>query len=458
MVEAIPVLIDGLNHPDKELFTPGDVAEALAAFGPRAKTAMPILLRLVNKTTEDPAFVNALIQIDPDGAECVPALIRALASDDYDVVDAAAQSLGLLGPRAKDAVPTLAATMTRDFNKSFYNGDGPQSNAAKALRRIGPAARTAIPALINTLSYCNVVRSQSKNEPDERDFSAAIAAADVLGSFRADAKAAVPALIRTAVRREKDSDYQFVRGPAILALGQIGPGGKEAVPFLRELMKEDGQDSPHLPEILVALCQLAPDGKELAEQWLAKWRNPTAKRYGFPGWYKGYAMVMGAMGRTSFETDCMVRARADDMDWALLRRDPIQGNGTQYLEGWLESFSCCGARRTPRSRESWSTPIIRTRGLGCGRERPSIGSRSLRRDSGAVSAMDGNGEPRAPTGCCDSELQEEVEPDRREHRSGGKAEPALPSWTTARAQGRGLDLPREAADRDQDRGHADAEG
>ena len=61
----------------------------------------------------------ALVQIDPEGTECVPALIAALKHEDDDVVDAAANYLGLLGPRAKDAVPALAMALTRDFNEDF---------------------------------------------------------------------------------------------------------------------------------------------------------------------------------------------------------------------------------------------------------------------------------------------------------------------------------------------------
>jgi HEAT repeat protein len=47
----------------------------------------------------------------------VPALISALKSDDYRVVDVAADCLGLLGRRAQDAVRPFIEAMTRDFDE-----------------------------------------------------------------------------------------------------------------------------------------------------------------------------------------------------------------------------------------------------------------------------------------------------------------------------------------------------
>ena len=83
----------------------------------------------------------------------MPALIAALNHEDLEVANTAANCLGLLGPRAKDAVPALAKAVTRDFNEGFYNTLYPQASAAKALRRIGPQAKSAIPALIGALKY-----------------------------------------------------------------------------------------------------------------------------------------------------------------------------------------------------------------------------------------------------------------------------------------------------------------
>ena len=116
----------------------------------------------MKKECDDPQVHMALVQIDPEGKECVPALISALDHEDYHVVDATANCLGLLGPRASAAVPALAAVMTRDFDKEFSNGYDPRVSAGKALRQIGPQAKPVVPALIGALKYRLKVRPQRR--------------------------------------------------------------------------------------------------------------------------------------------------------------------------------------------------------------------------------------------------------------------------------------------------------
>jgi HEAT repeat protein len=136
-----------------------------------------------------------LVQIDSEGKVCVPGLVAALGHDDYRVVDAAAKYLGLLGPRAKDAVPALVQAMTRDFNLEL---DIPPMSASKALRRIGAPASSAVADVVVALKHRRIVRRPAGGDDEnveQCDFSAAVAAADVLGSIGAQAKAAVPYLV-----------------------------------------------------------------------------------------------------------------------------------------------------------------------------------------------------------------------------------------------------------------------
>jgi hypothetical protein len=222
----------------------------------------------VKNECDDPQVHMALVQIDPEGKECVPALISALDHADYHVVDIAANCLGLLGRQANDAAPALAAAMTRDFDEEFSNDYDPRASAAKALRRIGPQAKPVVPALIGALKYRLIVRSRDGSAC--RDHSAAAAPAEVLGSFGAEAKAAIPALIEAVENREQDDESWLVRKAAILALGRMGPDVKTTIPVLRNLMTDERADSEYLPETLAALYQFAPDGKEVAEKWLEK--------------------------------------------------------------------------------------------------------------------------------------------------------------------------------------------
>jgi HEAT repeat protein len=312
--ESIAVLTEGLKRRDDETLDVDSVPEALARFGPIAKSAIPTLLDLVKSHGDDPDLYIALVQIDPEGKDCVPALISALKHEDYHVVDIAATCLALLGERAKDAVPALAAAVTSHSEETFYNGVDPQESAAKALMRIGPPAKSAIPTLIEALKYVRIVRGDDCTA--DQEISGAAAAAKVLGSFGRDAKAAIPALIESARFRENNGDNWLVRRAAILALGRIGPDAKTAIPILRKMIEDDREYSVCVAEAIAALYQLAPDGRQVAEKWLERSAEHQVNRriqtIGLLrfGEVRGRALVMGVMGRTSVEGDCLTR-------WAL---------------------------------------------------------------------------------------------------------------------------------------------
>jgi HEAT repeat protein len=333
--ESVPVLIEALKHRDDEELNLRDVPGALARLGPKAQVALPTLIGLAKEGAAERDDLKALVQIDPEGVNCVPALIEALEYEDVEVADGAAKCLGLLGPRAKDAVPALAKAVTRDFHEDFYNIYYPQVSAAQALRRIGPPAKSAIPALIGALKYRHTIVGK---EPDN---SAAEAAARLLGSFGSDSKTAIPALIEAVRAREKDDANGNVRQAAILALGQIGPDAKVAIPVLRDLMRESVEESLYYPELVVALYQLAPDGKDIAERWLEK---PMSDRIG-PRMRRELecrALVLGAMGRTSIEGDGLIRHDLEWIDWLIANLDPRNRDQIEYLETWIEHLGCFG--------------------------------------------------------------------------------------------------------------------
>jgi HEAT repeat protein len=338
------------------------VTEALAKLGPGARTALPKLIVLLGKEP-DHALCKTLVRIDPEGKECVPALISVLKANDYQVVEVAAGCLGLLGARASDAVPALAAALTREFGERFSNGYEPQASAARALRRMGPAARSAIPALIGALKFRDRVRPHAGgfndvNEAgDESDCTGAAASAEVLGLFGAEAKGAVPALIEAVQRRERDDNNWLVRLKAIEALGRIGPDAKPAIPVLRGLMKEKQHNRQSLPVILAALYRLAPDGKELAEKWL----DTPVKRSST--WTRepllGRAMLMGVMGRTSVEADYLTRGTLSSINRLFASAGPEADDPPMPVAEWFErlgEFGVGGHKAIPRLREFQKHP------------------------------------------------------------------------------------------------------
>ena len=250
------MLIDALNHPDDEEFEVPEVPAALARFGSKSGGALPILIGLARKRRDEPDLYRALVHIDPEGKECVRALASALNYGDYEheyhAVDVATNYLGLLGPRAKDAVPALAAAMTRDYKETFFSGYDPQISAAKALRRIGPDARSAVPALIAAVKYRRVAHDPIDGS-EYRDCAAAAAAAEALASLGAEAKAAIPALIEAAQTHENSVGTSELRVAAIRALGEIGHGSETTIPILRSLLKEEEKSLRYVSEIIVAV-------------------------------------------------------------------------------------------------------------------------------------------------------------------------------------------------------------
>jgi HEAT repeat protein len=360
IVEAIPVLTEALTHPENEIVDFSWVIGPLAKLGPKARAALPSLIALLGKGC-DADLCKALVQIDPEGREAVPALISVLRSKDYGVVHTAAHCLGLLGPRAKDAVPALAAVLTREFGEIFPSGYEPQASAARALRRIEPAAPSAIPALIRALKFrdrVGGVEDGFNGRADWSDCTGAAAAAEALGSFGAESRIAVPALIEAVQRPEKEEEDWMVRLKSIEALGQIGSEARPAIPVLRGLMNECKDHPQFLPVILAALYSLAPDGKELAMRWLDAPVNGRFT-YRMRKWVEGRAMLMGRIGRTSGEADYLIRLDLLRLDRIFASADTEADDPPMPVAEWFERlgrFGVGGRKAIPRLRQFQKHP------------------------------------------------------------------------------------------------------
>jgi HEAT repeat protein len=128
------------NLDDRDAQIRHQAVKSLGDMGPKAKEAVPALI----KTFGDPELrtyaFRALGAIGREAKETVPALIKTLAGPDANVRQGAARALGQIGPKAKDAVPELIRLL----------GDpdaGVRRGAATALGQIGPESKLAIPEL-----------------------------------------------------------------------------------------------------------------------------------------------------------------------------------------------------------------------------------------------------------------------------------------------------------------------
>jgi hypothetical protein len=147
--ESVAVFLDrvrsDLRAPDPE--PRARAVEAIVYVGPEAREAVPALLEIMkdhDSALRDNALW-ALINIGPEEKAILPAVIEAVndRSDPY-LAGSAAQGLGRLGARAKEAVPALIDLLK---NGEESNQCSNQFHAAEALGKIGPDARAAIPAL-----------------------------------------------------------------------------------------------------------------------------------------------------------------------------------------------------------------------------------------------------------------------------------------------------------------------
>jgi HEAT repeat protein len=134
---VVPALMAALKEVD------GDIRhyaiETLGGFGAEAKSAMPVLIETLDDRDMDIRIqaVRALVRIDPTAKEVVPALEKLLHDSERDVRLEALDALGRCGKPA--VAPLLESLKDLDSNILVH--------AAESLGRIGPEAKEALPAL-----------------------------------------------------------------------------------------------------------------------------------------------------------------------------------------------------------------------------------------------------------------------------------------------------------------------
>jgi HEAT repeat protein len=279
-------------------------ADALGHMGPAAEDAVPDLVQLLsvsNETVRSHAG-KALADL---GVVAVPSLILALKQPEPAVRVAAAETLGNIGPAAKEAIPALATLLgDEDQEVSRY--------AASALGRIGPAA---VPELIEvarwrgryttdmaSTAFANLKADAAtvrelvqwmgnvKEDPAVRAF-----AAKALGYMPEKARGEMPELIRALGDENND-----VRIAARWALGQTGPKG---IPALREALKNDN------PRILsgaaFALGSMGPAAEEAVPDLLRVMKDDDRT-------VRIDAIL--AIGKTQVTSDAVVRTLIQVLD------------------------------------------------------------------------------------------------------------------------------------------------
>jgi HEAT repeat protein len=210
--DAVPLLGKMLAHKDPNVRARAVVA--LNRLGPAAKEAAEALRGAAKDESPLIAFwANvALCRLDPK-PEAVAAVAGYLADRDPSLRLDAAEVIGLLGAAGKRAVPKLTI-LPPDTDEYF------RLASAVALWRVEQHF-IALPTAVALLR---------SSDPRIRS----LAAIDIGGVFGADAKSAVPDLVKRLF-----DPFSRVRSSAAEALGRIGTAAKPAAPALLALLEGD---------------------------------------------------------------------------------------------------------------------------------------------------------------------------------------------------------------------------
>ena len=252
---VVPLLIAAVKEDDIRVRE--RAAWGLGEFGAKAKAAIPVLIEAL----KDPRFevptilcatpgglgpdhwaAAALVSIGPDS---VPALAKALGSEDMAIRRHAADALSHFGSEGKPATDALIqAAKDRDPRlrrlallalsrvkpdpelvmplsvAALDDSDARvRSAAAFVLERIGRKAHIAVPKILETL--------KDKNSEVRKAMIRAL-------STTTNAEVAVPVLARML----RDPDH-YVRGVAAYVLGGFGPKARVAIPALTEALDDE---------------------------------------------------------------------------------------------------------------------------------------------------------------------------------------------------------------------------
>jgi HEAT repeat protein len=232
-VPAIPMLAKMLKS--REMFVeghPGEfqpvaqgAARALGIIGPPAKDVLPTLLDVVrdtkgtfdvlgnrvdNREVRAEAAVAA-VRINPQSDELVRVLGRSL-EEDGGIADKIALALALVGPKAKNSVPSLLRIANSESSKAL--------NCACAAVVIEPDN----PAAVKTLLECLPPKLGPFDNDDWTLLRTALAKGD------AGSRLAVPILIEVV------KDVSADQANAARTLAAFGPEAQIAIPALLDLL------------------------------------------------------------------------------------------------------------------------------------------------------------------------------------------------------------------------------
>lgn len=191
-----------LESPERLHTLAGETALALSHMGRTAHTAVPLLTQTLSRLPGETSEVAwTLSRMMPEAVIAVPALTRAL--EEGHTPEKVAEALGLMGPAAKSALPTLQRILA-------LPSPALAANSFAAIARI-----EGLPTL--TLPEARTILEQI----EKRRLAETYAAFATIKLAGPKATAAVPALTQIVANRKEP----WLRRTAIDVLAVVGPNG-----------------------------------------------------------------------------------------------------------------------------------------------------------------------------------------------------------------------------------------
>jgi HEAT repeat protein len=255
-------------------------------------------------------LMRALPQIDLEGLQCLPALIRTVETRTGTERAWAVFALGQIGPPARASVPSLIRTfMAESENDSDERTSEILGPTATALRTIASHPHFVVPAMISVLK-------DQKKADWHRDALVA------LSGYGPAASPAIPQLISAL-----DGTWQAL---AAEVLGGIGPGAREALPALRRCLKQ--QQPTASPEaVLLAICRIDPSSTIDPDALMASIDSLYAR-----------AVISGFLGRTSPEGEGLTRRYLREVDGMVNQYTEFEYDDFNTLERYITAFASYG--------------------------------------------------------------------------------------------------------------------
>jgi HEAT repeat protein len=223
---AIPQLVNVVRDPNSYREEPriaafghrstiGESAiRTLVAIGPSA--AVPLARVIADADESATIRCNAgwgLAHMRTDATPALPILIRVLSDPDEEIRGYAVDTIGGIGPKAREAVPAIE-TALGDKN-AFV-----RVQAAAALSKVSPRNSKSVSHLILSLN--------------DKDRHIRWLAATHLGELGPDARIAVDVFVAMLAEDELDNRVAYIR-----ALGRIGTDAKRTVAVLEKLASDE---------------------------------------------------------------------------------------------------------------------------------------------------------------------------------------------------------------------------